>query len=353
MSKNDKNDTGSNLGVTRETKSIDGLDECRIYTSQEGDRFPSVTTVIDKFRHDPQKERALKYWRRKYDGQGGREHHSDILKVKSHFGTLAHYYTLSSFTQDDLWGEAEENAKQALQDHGEYEGVDAWEWAQNRFGYVKNNFHKELEAEDIVDVIGVENFVVDCEVGYAGQYDLLYTRDGPSGKETVLCDLKTGSGIRTDDELQTVAYAHSIARDIDKIKIVRADANSSGGEFEVRTSDEFCSSCDDLFSEFEGYVRSFHRRMKSMGDNPYSDKNDKQNINFTADENGEDENHKSLSEEVTEIVDTYTGAPYGMSNLIQDEIEMGRVPKIVLDETNRAICKNDDKVIEIIEEYIE
>jgi len=336
-------ESGSDQQITREMKLINGLGECRIYTSIGGDQYPSVTTVNDKIRHDPEKERSLKFWRQKYDGTGDKEHHSDILKVKSHFGTLAHYYTLSPLAKADLWGDSERTAKKELQNHGEYEGVDAWKWAQNRFGYVREKFHQELANENIIDIIGVENFVVNTDVGYGGQYDLLYTRKGSNGKETVLCDLKTGSGIRADDELQAVAYTYAINQDIDRIKIIRAHPTGSNKSFETRTDEEFESSRENLYEEFQSYVREFHRRMNS---NLSESKLDKSTTCC-------DSKNVVEPEKIVGIVDKYTGSPYAMTQHIRNQIDKGKIPEVIYAEIGEYSADQHEEIVEIIKKVVD
>ncbi len=360
--------------VTRETVEIDGIGECRVYKSEDEKRYPSVSAVTD-CRPNPDKEYGLRNWRRKHDGTGKTEHYSDILKVKSHFGTLAHYHVLSPLTDRELWGDAEETAKRELQEHGEFRGVDAWTWEVRRFEFVQQGFYRALTEDDVTSVLGVERYVLDEDHGYGGQYDLLYTRSTPDGEETVLCDLKTGSGIYYENELQAVAYANAVATPVDSLKIVRAHPDGTDGELEVRTDSDFSSSWEACFEEFTTNVRRFYRRREQATSNAtHSDEGsttettskphastkenqDEEQSGVTAvdqatriEEAAEDST--GSEDQLAEAVEMYTGSPVGMGRELRVAVDNGEIPRVIEKEVDGVSDEEHSQVLERLDELL-
>lgn len=64
---------------------------------------------------------------------------------------------------------------------------------------------------DIKDIVHIEQYVVNDEVGYAGQFDLLYLSNNDN---LVLTDLKTSGQIHYGYRTQLSAYYNAIPRDI-------------------------------------------------------------------------------------------------------------------------------------------
>lgn len=75
------------------------LPEGRVYTDNESLYLPSVSTVLDEM---PEPD-GIKYWKKKYDGTGDKEHWRDILQYKGNRGTLIHYNLLNEFEEGDMF----------------------------------------------------------------------------------------------------------------------------------------------------------------------------------------------------------------------------------------------------------
>jgi len=247
-----------------------GDEEGRIYfTKDKSLVVPSVTTITN-VRVDEDKKAALEGWRDRYDGstQYKSPHWKDQLKFKGWRGTLAHFAVLndlgdiSSGAQsyfEDVGGDysyEEYWAEYKLKTFGEYDGADAFDKAVRGINYFCNEFDDIAEERGITEdsVIEVETYVVDKEYGYGGQYDLLYeNKDG----ETVLCDLKTSSGIRTDYKLQLAAYANAIDYDVDRWEVIRIDPSRK--EVEVETDEDWYREQSDLYEQFLGLCYRTHK----------------------------------------------------------------------------------------------
>lgn len=350
---------GSN--VRREERQLDGVGTYRVYTTEDGEWYPSVSAINDH-RPNPEMRHALRNWRQKYNGIGNREHHSDIRKVTSRFGTLAHPHALSPFTERDLWTEEEATAKRELQEHGHFRGVDAWTWARRRFAFIQQGLVRALSDEEIVDVLGVERYVLNRDLGYGGQYDLLYTRSTEEGEETVLCDLKTGSEIRHNDRLQVAAYAEAIDHEVDVLKIVRAYCRGSNETLEVQTDDEFEKSRDAYLEEFAGYadqlndrVRSGNRERASDTDSSKGSATDSGSAttldNSTSPATEDDEDAKEEEDPIAEAVDLYAGSPGGMGRSFRESVNDGNIPQLIAREVDVS-AENREQVLERLDELL-
>lgn len=341
------------LGIKRTTRTITGGNDCRVYVTEEGDWYPSVTEITGD-RSNPRKRHALRGFRRKYDGSGGTEHHSDISTVKMHFGTLAHYYVLQPLTDRDLWGESEATAKRDLQNHGQFRGVDAWEWARTRCEYVQRNVYQVLNQDEITDILGVEQYVIDATIGYAGQYDLVYTRQGSTGAETVLCDLKTGKDVYPDHELQIAAYANAVDIDIDRLKIIRAHPTdgTGNGELQVLTDRDFDSSWKTRTEEFTSYTQQFHERIAAVDADSEQESETTVETNHipsqpTPEEDEADqEGENTVVDPIAEFVETHTGSPIAMERQLRRAVDNGDVPPMARKKLG------DSTEIEFDDEYL-
>jgi hypothetical protein len=74
--------------------------------------------------------------------------------------------------------------------------------------------HGRVPSEEIV---GIEEYVLDTDVGYAGQYDLA-TRDADGNVHIV--DLKTNGVVRDSPKYQLAAYARACPYDVANVWVV-------------------------------------------------------------------------------------------------------------------------------------
>lgn len=275
----------------------------RVYYSPEHDTppMPSVS-VVKGIRVDPDKEQSLEGWRDRFDGQSkwGRPWWKDQMAFKGYRGTLIHFAILDELADASGdtyyhnvgtgdWGREEYDAEYALKKwskkapsansndvpyvphSNKYDGEHAWDkavrgmkWATRAFKEAiidgnTDSSHYQWENEvpdtagrlDPENVIGVEQFVFDTEYGYGGQYDLLY--ETPDGR-TVLSDLKTSSGIRFDNKLQSAAYKRAVESrtetTIDETEIIRVHPDSE--TVEISRSPEWDRTLNGLEHQFLG-----------------------------------------------------------------------------------------------------
>lgn len=362
--------------ITREQRTLGRSSDSRVYVTDEGDCYPSVTTITDS-RPNPEKQEDLKWWRRHHDGTGGTEHHSDIRKVTGWFGTVAHYALLSPFTDRELLTAEVEQARRELQAHGAYYGVDAWEWTQQRLPLVQTQFYRALFQGEITDVIAVERYVLDREIGYGGQYDLLYTREGPTGDETVLCDLKTGSNTSDENEMQLAAYANAVPIDVGQLKIIRSHPDNTHAkldhtECEVRTDADFNEGRQHRFEQFRDAALALQRRISTVShpspkENPPSetslssgsemtDGTSRQDTDpmtgDTKDEAEADEEESEAQDPIADAVDEYTGSPVGMGQQFRETVDRGEIPDMIEDRLGGVRPEDHDQVLERLDELL-
>jgi len=258
----------------------------RLYYHPSMDQpVPSVTTVED-LRVDPDKEDALDGWRTAYDGtdKWSCPHWADQLAYKAARGTLGHYAILDqldtvarSEEEDDAeyklkhWAEERPTVanrggtydnhdipEEMLAPQGDpshYEGEPAWDhclrdidWAIGEFGDVAEDYGITESS-----TIATEKYVLDEEIGYSGQFDLLY--EAPDGA-VVLGDLKLSSGIRIGYKLQLAAYANALDRHVDRLQVIRLHPDSQ--EVEVEGSRDWERSVTGLCHEFLGLTDRCH-----------------------------------------------------------------------------------------------
>jgi len=214
------------------------------YTTEEG-RFytdgevllPSVTTVLNQG-DEPE---GIRIWKERNDGVGGRPHWRDILKYKGSRGTLIHYNILDRYAEESLYGHNEAEAIESLLTggrHGEYKKDNA---------FAVETFDSIAERRGITadSVLAVEEFVANYDVGYAGQFDLLYV---DTDNRLTLADIKTGKRVYPKYTKQLVAYAHAVEFPIHRLEVIRI--NPDRHEWEVSTSDTWSTSRDALWGEF-------------------------------------------------------------------------------------------------------
>jgi len=280
------------IGVERtkaplvDAEATDETDEIRVYylPSRGVGPMPSVTT-IEALREDPEKADALEGWRDRYDGQSkwARPWYEDQMAYKAARGTLVHFAILSALGDaagdtyehrvgDDDWGREEYEAEYTLKKwslkapsansddvpytprRNRYDGEHAWDRCLREMRWATAAFKEQVyDAGRVGDaeILGVEEYIVDPEYGYGGQYDLLYeTADGT----VVLSDIKTSSAIRFDHKLQGAAYKRAIESatelTIDETEVIRLHPDSE--TVEVGRSPEWDRSLDGLAHEFLG-----------------------------------------------------------------------------------------------------
>lgn len=195
-------------------------------------RFPSVTSVTG-FRHDPEKDAGLRGWKGFRDGEEGTGYNwKDIRNYKGWRGTLAHYAILNEFADEELYGSEEAEAEKEIQSFGNYQGDNAKMKCLREVSWVTDEFDHLRKSElDLHEILQVETFVLNQDIGYGGQYDLLHER---SDGTVVLSDIKTSklhltatgnitqkSRKRADSYgMQLSAYADAIDREIDECQLI-------------------------------------------------------------------------------------------------------------------------------------
>jgi hypothetical protein len=249
---------------------------------------PSVTTVED-LRVDPDKDEALEGWRTSYDGQDkwSCPHWADQQQYKANRGTLGHYAILNNLDdversdeEDDAeyelkhWGEERptvrcrgdeyegheipEDILAPMGDPSHHDGEEAWDKCIRDINWAINQFEDVAAEYGITDssTIATEKYVLDEEIGYSGQFDLLY--QAPDGA-TVLADLKLSSGIRIGYKLQLAAYANALDRHVDRLQVIRLHPDSS--TVEVEDSRDWDRSVTGLCHEYLGLCDKAHSRL--------------------------------------------------------------------------------------------
>jgi len=219
--------------LSRSQIEVDG-DEYRMYTDGD-DRWPSVTTILDA-RPTPEKDKSLRGWRNWLKGQPDRPNPDEVMAYKGWRGTLAHYKCLADLASYDLAGDEELQAYEGLKGW-EYNHDDALRQASEEVEWSVSEFRDMLDDLGVAEwddndelvhdrVRAVEQYVVDHDIGFAGQYDLAY--ELPDG-DTVLADIKTSkadsvSGLINKKfpryALQLSAYAHAVDFEVDHCHIL-------------------------------------------------------------------------------------------------------------------------------------
>lgn len=288
----------------------DDVDSIRVYFDPTSQMPPAPSvSVIKALRVDPDKEATLEGWRNRYDGKSSwsRPWYKDQKAFKGYRGTLVHFTILSALEErakavgvedidasgdtyfhevgDSGWGKEEYNAEYCLKKwskkapsantavegiapprDNKYDGEHAWDKAVRGMKWAAKSFKESLLESGHIkprNVCAIEQYVSETTHGYAGQFDLLYERDDNT---TVLCDLKTSSGIRFDHKLQAAAYAYAVNETtdytVDECEIVRLHPDSE--TVEITDSTEWDRTIDGLAHEFLGLVD----KSKCVYDNP-------------------------------------------------------------------------------------
>jgi len=96
---------------------------------------------------------------------------------------------------------------------------DAWVLALQHSQQIAEQFHDHVRCGRVPseDIVGIEEYVLDTDVGYAGQYDLA-TRDADGNVHIV--DLKTNGVVRDSPKYQLAAYARACPYDVENVWVV-------------------------------------------------------------------------------------------------------------------------------------
>jgi len=244
-----------------ERRTLEGVG--RVYFSPEHDRFlPSVTTVLDQ----RPKPVALKKWQEKNDGTDGNPHWRDIMNFKSYRGTLVHYNLLNPFSDEDIGGHNEEEAEEELKkgtpvgDWQDYK--QAMHWARQAFDNIAKRRGINQDS-----VLNVECFVENTDIGYAGQFDLLYIdEDG----DVVLSDLKTSARVYDKHKMQLTAYKNAVPLTIDKLEVIRLHPDSETSE--VSHDADWLEDPDELYQEFKELREGMNEDLEKIKEHGINDK---------------------------------------------------------------------------------
>lgn len=237
------------------------LPEGRVYTDNDELYLPSVSTVLDEM---PEPE-GIKYWKKKYDGQGDTKHWREILMYKGNRGTLIHYNLLNEFADEDMYSVDEEDSEEELKVEGDWSrykedcvyAEEAWEEIKRERGISNEN------------VLNVECFVKNANIGYAGQFDLLYLDEDSN---VVLADIKTSNARYAPYEkhkMQLTAYANALELDVDLLEVLIIHPDSQSWKISHNT--DWPESTDELWNEFVelregmGDVKSRMKEIASEG----------------------------------------------------------------------------------------
>ncbi len=209
----------------------------RIYTNQDDLWLPSVSTVLD-VRETPD---ALRRWKKRTDDPEA------VLAYKQDFGTIAHAELLQnvideypSGTDETLWGKDEDASRAGLKERGE------WKRCQDDLAVLDSMWTLCKEVMPIGYIHDVETFVIETDIGYGGQFDLLY-EDTDSG-ETVLADLKTSKGVYEKHLMQLSAYRMAVPINVDRMEVIRL--NPEREDWRVFPDTEWTQCPSDLAAEF-------------------------------------------------------------------------------------------------------
>lgn len=275
------------MGISRVTND-DGL---RWYS--DGDtRVMSVTTVLQFLDEDTG---GLEYWKEQNDGKGNNAHHEHIYWYSGPRGTLCHYQALKKFEHvfdedDDMWGEEEAESMRKVMEGPADDAFDdaSTDLKDVAYSILKNKdvvtsreeyehlfagntrlvdvLHEDLEffvdafnticdelGVDEDSVIRVEKFMLNTEVGYGGQCDLVY--EDPHG-DVVVADLKTSSGLRQKHRLQSVAYMKAVEAadwgpdEVDRVEVWRIHPDSETWTVHANETPPHAEDIDNYTDEF-------------------------------------------------------------------------------------------------------
>lgn len=216
------------------------LPEGRVYTDNKSMYLPSVSTVLDEMAEPD----GIKYWKKKYDGQGETKHWREILQYKGNRGTLIHYNLLNEFSNEDMYSVDEEESAEELKVEGD------WHRYKEDVVYAEEAWEevKRVRGIEPENVLNVECFVKNTNVGYAGQFDLLYVDEDSN---VVLADIKTSNSDYAPykkHKMQLTAYSKAIELDVDilEVLIIHPDSKS----WKISHNTDWSETTDELWNEF-------------------------------------------------------------------------------------------------------
>ena len=222
----------------------------RLYEVGE-DLFPSVSTVLD-MRDTPEQ---LKQWKQRQNNYDAK------MSFYQNRGTLIHAKCQEDIIPrnketgepvKEIWGKDERLSEKELKENGKYEEFETnMEWINTAWPIIKKvlNLPPNPDAQDddsYNEVLDIETYVANKNIGYAGQFDILYHDDETN--ETVLADLKTAKSTYEKFQLQLAAYKMALPMVIDRMEVIRM--NPDNRDWYISTSDEWERSTEDLQDEF-------------------------------------------------------------------------------------------------------
>lgn len=137
-------------------------------------------------------------------------------------------------------GEDEDESKQALQESGD------WERCQTELDIVEDMWDTLCRVANFDYVHDVETFVIEADIGYAGQFDLLY--EDQQYNETVLADLKTSKFTYEKHLIQLAAYQMALPMSVDRLEVLRVNPDKE--EWHIFPHTAWDQSVRDLQNEF-------------------------------------------------------------------------------------------------------
>ena len=238
--------------VRRSAIDCNGNVKHHVYVDEDGEAYFSATTVLGNWSNE-EKEAKLQSWREKNNGENGTEHHEDLLRYSQLRGTLCHAKAQEKYSDEQIWGEEEDMAKQELKSFGEFKGQDAYEKYEEDVDWFVDEIHNLLDSE-IDEVLFIEEYCYHSNPDYAGQVDLVYRNQ--SG-EVVVCDLKTSKHVSYSYYLQSNAYAKVIEEELDetvsKLQIARANPDEKTSELHTIDRDAMSIRATEVFEDEYGY----------------------------------------------------------------------------------------------------
>lgn len=227
---------------------IDGVG--RLYEVGEN-RLPSVSTVLN-MRETPE---ALKRWKER------QSNYEAVMSYAQNRGTLVHAECQEDVIPHNpetgkpikkLWGEDEAESETELKENGEWERFTGeLEWVEDSWELIKQILNlpptpEHQQDESYNTVLDVETYVANTNIGYAGQFDLLY--HDIETNETVLGDLKTSKNVYEKHQLQLAAYRMAVPISIDRMEVIRM--NPDRKDWEISSSHTWTTPISDLEDEF-------------------------------------------------------------------------------------------------------
>lgn len=221
----------------------------RVYTDEDELWLPSVSTVLDVREKPPALRNYLKN-----TPQAEQDQKTFYTQNR---GTLLHYYLLSQLVDEEFWSDDEQSSLECLKGErihdetgltGGYKTYERFkkdrEWAEEAWELIRDIYG--IHPENVLDV---ELFVLNEDVGYAGQFDLLYVDEDTD--DVVLADIKTSIRVFDKHLIQLTPYAEAVDIAVDRMEVIRL--NPDGETWEVSRSDEWIEDRDELFEEFCEY----------------------------------------------------------------------------------------------------